>query len=91
MKEKIHPKWFADARVHCVCGNAFTTGSTLKEISVEICSACHPLFTGQQKLVDTAGRVDKFNQRAAAAEQKKKEAAARKAEKDAKKAATAEA
>ena len=62
----------------------------MKEIAVEICSACHPLFTGQQKLVDTAGRVDKFNQRAAAAEKKKQEAAQRKAAKDAKK-ATAEA
>jgi large subunit ribosomal protein L31 len=50
------------------------TGSTLKNISVEICSACHPLFTGQQKLIDTAGRVDKFNQRIAAAEKKKAEA-----------------
>ena len=63
----------------------------MKDISVEICSSCHPLFTGQQKLIDTAGRVDKFNQRALAAEQKKKEAAQRKAEKDAKKAATVEA
>lgn len=59
----------------------------MKEIAVEICSACHPLFTGQQKLVDTAGRVDKFNQRAAAAERKKQEAAQRKADKEAKKAA----
>ncbi len=90
VKEKIHPTWFPEARVHCACGSTFTTGSTLKDISVEICSACHPLFTGQQKLVDTAGRVDKFNQRAAAAEQKKKEAAARKAAKESKK-VTAEA
>jgi large subunit ribosomal protein L31 len=77
VKEKIHPKWFPDARVHCACGNVFTTGSTMKEIGVEICSACHPLFTGQQKFVDTAGRVDKFNQRVAAAEKKKGEAAER--------------
>lgn len=84
MKEKIHPNWFPEARVHCACGNTFNTGSTMKDIAVEICSACHPLFTGQQKLVDTAGRVDKFNQRAAAAEAKKKEAAARKAAKEAK-------
>jgi large subunit ribosomal protein L31 len=91
VKQNIHPKWYAEARVHCACGNAFTTGSTLQEISVEICSACHPLFTGQQKLVDTAGRVDKFNQRAAAAAKKKEEAAARKAVKDAKKAELAEA
>lgn len=74
MKDKIHPKWFPEARVHCACGATFTTGSTLKEISVEICSACHPLFTGQQKFVDTAGRVDKFNQRIAAANKKKAEA-----------------
>ncbi len=60
----------------------FTTGSTMKDISVEICSACHPLFTGQQKFIDTAGRVDKFNQRLAAAEQKKSEAAERKRKKD---------
>ncbi len=81
MKEKIHPKWFPDARVHCACGNTFTTGSTLKEIAVEICSACHPLFTGQQKFVDTAGRVDKFNQRVAAANKKKAEADERKRKK----------
>ena len=77
MKEKIHPTWFPEARVHCACGNVFQTGSTLKDISVEICSACHPLFTGQQKFIDTAGRVDKFNQRMAAAERKKAEAAER--------------
>lgn len=82
MKEKIHPKWYPEARVHCACGNAFTTGSTIPEIAVEICSACHPLFTGQQKFVDTAGRVDKFNQRAAAAKKKQEEAAARKAKRD---------
>jgi large subunit ribosomal protein L31 len=87
VKEKIHPKWFQEARVHCACGNTFTTGSTLPEIGVEICAACHPLFTGQQKLIDTAGRVDKFNQRAAAAKKKQEEAAARQASRDARKAA----
>lgn len=81
MKEKIHPTWYPEARVHCACGSVFTTGSTMKEIGVEICSACHPLFTGQQKFIDTAGRVDKFNQRLAAAEQKKSEAAERKRKK----------
>ena len=81
MKEKIHPKWYPDARVHCACGSTFTTGSTLKEIAVELCSACHPLFTGQQKFVDTAGRVDKFNQRVAAANKKKAEADERKRKK----------
>ena len=74
MKDKIHPNWYADAQVHCACGHTFTTGSTAKSISIEICSACHPLFTGQQKFIDTAGRVDKFNQRMAAAEKKKAEA-----------------
>jgi large subunit ribosomal protein L31 len=77
VKEKIHPAWHAAAHVKCACGHTFTTGSTLKEISVEICSACHPLFTGQQKLIDTAGRVDKFKQRVAAAEKKQAEAAER--------------
>ncbi len=81
MKDKIHPTWYADAKVHCACGHTFTTGSTAKDISIEICSACHPLFTGQQKFIDTAGRVDKFNQRMAAAEQKKAEADARKRKK----------
>lgn len=89
VKEKIHPNWYPEAKVHCACGAAFTTGSTMKEIAVEICSACHPLFTGTQKLIDTAGRVDKFNQRAAAAEKKKQEAAQRQATKDAKKAVEA--
>ncbi|MBV8152002.1 MAG: 50S ribosomal protein L31 [Candidatus Eremiobacteraeota bacterium] len=84
MKEKIHPKWHPQARVVCACGNAFTTGSTLPEIHVEICSACHPLFTGTQKFVDTAGRVDKFNQRLAAADKKKKEAEERKRLREAK-------
>jgi large subunit ribosomal protein L31 len=87
VKEKIHPTWYPEARVHCACGSTFTTGSTRKEIAVEICSACHPLFTGQQKLIDTAGRVDKFNQRAAIARRKQEEAAARSKERAAKKAA----
>jgi large subunit ribosomal protein L31 len=59
VKEKIHPKWF-EATVVCACGNKFTTGSTLEKLHVEICSACHPFFTGKQKFVDTEGRVEKF-------------------------------
>jgi len=82
VKPKIHPTWYPEARVHCACGSTFTTGSTLKEIAVEICSACHPLFTGTQKFIDTAGRVDKFNQRMAAADKKKAEAAERKRKKE---------
>ncbi|MBL7191987.1 50S ribosomal protein L31 [bacterium] len=59
MKEKIHPKYNI-AVVTCACGNTFKTKSTAKDIKVEICSNCHPFFTGKQKLIDTAGRIDKF-------------------------------
>ena len=59
MKKDIHPE-YKIATVKCVCGNEFQTRSTLDEISVEICSACHPFFTGQQKLIDSAGRVERF-------------------------------
>ena len=92
MKTKGHPKWHPEAKVTCACGAQFTTGSTMPSINVEVCSNCHPLYTGQQKFLDTAGRVDKFNQRAALAEKKKSEAAERKRKKDAdKEAATANA
>jgi len=63
MKEGIHPTYYEDAKVICACGNTFTTGSTKKEIHVEMCSKCHPFFTGKQKLVDTGGRVERFRQR----------------------------
>jgi large subunit ribosomal protein L31 len=59
MKEGIHPEYHK-ALVHCACGHEFETGSTQKEIKVEICSNCHPFYTGKQKLVDTAGRVERF-------------------------------
>jgi len=62
VKEGIHPK-YGQATVRCVCGETFTTGSTKKELKVEICSKCHPYFTGKQKLVDTGGRVDRFKKR----------------------------
>ena len=62
MKEGIHPK-YEQTTIRCACGNTFTTGSTKKEIRVEICSKCHPFYTGKQKLVDTGGRVDRFNKR----------------------------
>ena len=58
MKTNIHPKWYPECKVTCACGNTFTVGDTIPEISVEICSACHPFYTGQMKFVDTAGRVD---------------------------------
>ena len=64
MKKDFHPNYFPQAKVVCACGNSFTTGSTVAELHVEICSACHPFFTGKQKLVDTAGRVYRFKKRA---------------------------
>ena len=63
MKQGIHPKYFDDCQVNCACGNKFTTGSTLEKIDVEVCSKCHPFFTGQQKFVDIKGRIDKFNEK----------------------------
>ncbi len=60
MKANTHPQWYPEAKVTCACGATFTTGSTLPAIRVEICSQCHPLFTGQQKFVDTLGQVDRF-------------------------------
>jgi large subunit ribosomal protein L31 len=63
MKEKIHPQYFLDAQVICACGNTFTTGSTRKVIKVEVCSKCHPFFTGERRLMDTAGRVERFRRR----------------------------
>jgi len=74
VKDNIHPKWFPNAKVVCACGNAFETGSTIPQITIEACSACHPFFTGQlHKFLDTAGRVDKYNQRVAAAAKKQQE------------------
>lgn len=66
MKEGIHPN-YSEINVKCACGNTFPTRSTRKEIFTEICSACHPFFTGKQKLVDTAGRVERFKKRYAKA------------------------
>ena len=63
MKTGIHPTYFPAAKITCACGISFTVGSTQKELRVELCSNCHPFYTGQQKLVDTARRVDKFQRR----------------------------
>ncbi|MCD4693834.1 50S ribosomal protein L31 [bacterium] len=60
MKKDTHPKYHDEVKATCVCGNTFVTGSTKKELKVEICSNCHPFYTGKQKLVDTAQRVEKF-------------------------------
>jgi large subunit ribosomal protein L31 len=62
MKKGIHPEYYRTT-VRCACGNEFETGSTVKEINVEICSKCHPFFTGKQKLVDSAGRVERFRRK----------------------------
>lgn len=62
MKADIHPK-YVTANVHCACGETWQTRSTKSEIRLEICSSCHPFFTGKQKLIDTAGRVERFNRK----------------------------
>jgi large subunit ribosomal protein L31 len=67
MKTDIHPKYYEKAVVRCACGNSFTVGATRPEINVEICNKCHPFYTGEEKLIDTAGRVERFKTRAAKA------------------------
>jgi len=68
MKKNTHPKYYPKAKVICVCGKIFEIGSTQEEIKVELCSACHPFYTGKQKLIDTAGRVEKFKAKSKAKE-----------------------
>ncbi len=63
MKAELHPKYFPEAKIVCACGNIMTVGSTVPEIHVELCSKCHPFYTGKQKLIDTARRVEKFTER----------------------------
>jgi large subunit ribosomal protein L31 len=70
MKKDIHPK-FRETKVRCACGHEFITGSTAEAIRVEICSKCHPFFTGKQKLIDTAGRVERFRRKYAKLEENK--------------------
>ncbi len=65
MKKDIHPTYFADAQVVCACGAKYSIGGTKQEVQVEICSACHPFYTGDTKVIDTAGRVEKFKARQA--------------------------
>jgi large subunit ribosomal protein L31 len=62
MKKGIHPEYL-ETKVRCACGNEFVTGSTVKEIHIDICSQCHPFYTGKQKFVDSAGRIEKFNKK----------------------------
>lgn len=63
MKAEIHPTWYPEAQVICACGNTWTTGSTVKEIRTDVCAACHPFYTGEQRIVDTEGQVDRFYKR----------------------------
>jgi len=63
MKKEIQPKYYKDAKILCSCGNVITVGATQNEIKVEMCSRCHPYYTGENRMVDTAGRVERFNQR----------------------------
>jgi len=96
MKKEGHPTYFPQAKIICACGKTYVTGSTSQEIRVELCSGCHPFFTGKQKLVDTARRVEKFTERiskkatvATGKKVKKVKRAARKADKIAKEEAAA--
>ena len=72
MKENIHPKYM-EAKVQCACGNTFTTGATKPLLRVEVCSKCHPFFTGERRIVDTAGQVERFKRRYRAKETAEKE------------------
>jgi large subunit ribosomal protein L31 len=63
VKAKIHPKYFPEAKIICACGNTWTTGATVAELKVDVCSACHPFYTGEQRIVDTTGQVDRFMKR----------------------------
>ncbi len=83
MKKDIHPTYFPEAKVICACGNSFTVGATKPEIRVEICAKCHPFYTGEEKLLDVAGRVEKFKARrekASATPKKVKKVRAKKTE-----------
>jgi large subunit ribosomal protein L31 len=83
MKDGIHPKYYTSVKVTCSCGNTFETGSTLESITTELCSKCHPFYTGEEKIVDTANLVSKFETRKKQAAEKvvsKREKAARRKE-----------
>ena len=73
MKKGIHPEFYTDAQVICACGNTFITGATKKVIRTDVCSACHPFFTGEQRIVDTGGQVERFQKRLKKTEELRKE------------------
>ena len=81
MKEKLHPTWYPEATVTCACGNTWTTGATVPEIRTDICSACHPFYTGEQRIVDTEGQVDRFMKRLQVRDAKRAEVEEREAAK----------
>lgn len=81
MKEGIHPEWYPEAKVICACGNTWTTGATVPEIRTDICSNCHPFYTGEQRIVDTEGQVDRFMKRLQVRDDIRSEAEAREAAK----------
>ena len=72
MKKDIHPKYYPNAKAKCACGNSFTVGSTQEFVETEICSQCHPFYTGKEKILDTVGRVQKFKERMAKKKSPKK-------------------
>ena len=82
MKEKVHPTWYPEATVICACGNTWKTGATVPEIRTDICSACHPFYTGEQRIVDTAGQVDRFMKRLQSSQAQQADAARRREEKN---------
>lgn len=82
MRTNIHPQWYPETRVVCACGARFTVGSTVPEIRVEVCSNCHPFYTGEQRFIDTLGRVEKFQQKTAKAEKYAPLMAAKKTKKE---------
>jgi large subunit ribosomal protein L31 len=77
MKPSIHPTWYPEANVVCACGNTWKTGATIPEIRTDICSACHPFYTGEQRIVDTEGQVDRFLKRLQVRDNRRAEAEAR--------------
>ncbi|NPA93733.1 MAG: 50S ribosomal protein L31 [Chloroflexi bacterium] len=79
MKKGIHPEYYYDAKVICACGNTWTTGATVKVVHTDVCYKCHPFFTGEQRIVDTEGQVERFKKRLQRYEQYKKELEAKKA------------
>lgn len=74
MRSDIHPKWYPEAKVICSCGNTWTVGATMPEVRTDVCSQCHPFFTGEQRIVDTEGQVDRFMRRLEAREEARREA-----------------